>query len=172
MICLQETWCSDTCDNNHLNMDGFHLHLTNRGNGKGIATYHNNDFNFISEINEAKYQMTKFSSNDYDIINIYRSQGADNKSFIIHLKSLVQNCHKCYIVGDFNINFIENKNNAISNWLHSQGFEQIVLSPTHENGSLLDHAYIKCELDHQVLLHWPYYSDHAAIRIEKSVDSC
>ena len=115
--------------------------------------------------------MTKFSSKDCDIINVYRSEGADASSFMNHLKSLVQNSNACYIVGDFNINFIE-INHAISKWLHLQGFEQLVLSPTHENGSLLDHAYIKCELNHQVLLHWPYYSDHAAIRIEKSENSC
>ena len=167
MICLQETWCSDDFDNTHLNIDGFRLHLTNRGNGKGIATYHQSGFSLIKEINEANYQITKFSSKDCDIINVYRSEGADTSSFMNHLKSLVQNCNACYIVGDFNINFIE-INHAIGQWLHLQCFEQLVLSPTHENGSLLDHAYIKSEFNHQVLLHWPYYSDHAAIRIEKS----
>ena len=169
MICLQETWCSDAYDNNHLNIDGFHRHLTNRGNGKGIATYYKSDFNLIKEINEANYQMTKFSSNDCDIINVYRSQGADTSSFLKHLNALVQNSKECYIVGDFNINFIECKKHAISERLHLQGFEQLVLSPTHENGSLLDHAYIKCkcDLNHQALLHWPYYSDHAAICISQ-----
>ena len=37
MICIQETWCSDNFANNHLNIDGFNLHLTNQGRGKGVA---------------------------------------------------------------------------------------------------------------------------------------
>ena len=63
MICIQETWCSDDYNNNHLNIEGFNLHLTNQGKGKGIANYYKDDFKLTGEVNTKLFQMTKFSCN-------------------------------------------------------------------------------------------------------------
>ena len=85
MICVQETWCDDNYDNSHLLINGFNLHLTNQGNGKGIATYFTNEFQFVDEVNLDMFQMTKFSSTNCHVINIYRSQGSDSSNFISFL---------------------------------------------------------------------------------------
>ena len=169
MISLQETWCSDNYDNSHLSIDGFDLHLTNQGNGKGIATYFMSKyFKLVKEVNNEKYQMTLFSTheNTIHIVNIYRSHAANTDSFLQDLESMISNYEICYIFGDFNIDYL-NSNHEILAWIINHGFSQLVNSPTHEEGGLLDHAYVKAKVDHKVHLHWPYYSDHAAICIEK-----
>ena len=169
IICIQETWCSDEYNNNNLIIDGFELHLTNHGRGKGIATYYKHDFYFVEEVNEDKFQMSKFGCHDFYVINVYRSNDADTSTFLYHLDLLSKNCECCYIVGDFNINFI-NSSHHIVRWIQNQGFIQLVQSPTHEEGGIIDHVYVNSQLSNTVILHWPYYSDHAGLCIQNSTD--
>ena len=168
MICIQETWCSDNYDSSHLNIDGFNLHLSNHGNGKGIATYYKNNFQLTGEMNTEKFQMSKFSSNECHVVNVYRSQGADTTSFIENLNKLIVNCYNCYIVGDFNIDYFKNMH-PISSWILSQGFQQLVKYSTHEMGSLLDYAFVKSFKKHDIELHCPYYTDHASVCVVELV---
>ena len=168
VICIQETWCSDSYENSHLHIDGFNLHLTNHGNGKGIATYFKDCFMLMDEINDDKFQMAKFSSNYSHVVNIYRSQGADTSSFIENLNRLITNCDNCYIVGDFNLDFFADVH-PIINWILSCGFQQLVQHSTHDMGGLLDYAFVKSTKRHDVDLHWPYYSDHAAVCVVELV---
>ena len=170
MICIQETWCSNDYDNEHLAIDGFKLYLTNHGNGKGIATYCCNAFTFVAAVNEDRFQMSKFSGKDFDVVNVYRSNTADTKCFLHNLESLTKNCDTCYIVGDFNLNF-SNTTHPILNWISTQGFIQLVHYPSHEDGGILDHAYVKSQFIHDVTLHWTYYSDHAGVCIKRKNDS-
>ncbi|HBI40238.1 MAG TPA: hypothetical protein DDY16_04745 [Tenacibaculum sp.] len=165
MICLQETWCSNDFDNTHLNIEGFNLHLTNRGPGKGVANYFKNGFKLTGEVNTDFFQMTKFSSSFCDIINIYRSQGANNSFFIEKLTMLITDCNNCFIVGDFNIDILTIHKHPVIQWLISSQFTPLVNCPTHESGSLLDYAFVKSKLEYGFDLHWPYYSDHAAVCI-------
>ena len=153
--------------NNHLNIEGFNLHLTNHGNGKGVANYFKKDFKLTGEVNTNLFQMTKFSSDYCHVINIYRSQGAQTVSFIDNLKTLVGDNDCCYIVGDFNIDFLSNKTlHPIILWILSHGFVQLVQHATHESGSLLDYAFARSNKEHVVdRFHWTYYSDHAAVSI-------
>ena len=81
-------------------LDGFNLHLTNHGNGKGIATYYKDTFLFQTEINNEQFQMTKFFGNGCHVINVYRSQAADTTAFINALNSLMIDCDHCIIIGD------------------------------------------------------------------------
>lgn len=165
IICIQETWCGDCFDNSHLQLDDFNLHLTNQGNGKGIATYCKKDFVLTGEFRNEKFQMSKFSTENVHVINVYRSHGACSSLFLNCLNSLVFGCDHCYIVGDFNIDFLKTKDSVV-NWILSHGFKQIVQSATHEEGGLLDHVYVKSDSAHFVDLHWPYYSDHAGLCVK------
>ena len=128
--------------------------------------YYQDDFEIAADINLELFQMSKISSSYCHIINVYRSHGADTALFLHHLESLVRGCDECYIVGDFNINLIKH-NHPIVAWILAYGFKQLVQSPTHEEGGILDHAYVKSKSLHHVFLHWPYYSDHAAVCIKK-----
>ena len=167
MICLQETWCSDNYINDHLNIEGFSLHLTNHGKGKGVANYFKQGFRLTGEVNVNLFQMTKFSSDCCHVINIYRSQGAETVSFIDNLEKLVGDNDCCYIVGDFNIDFLANTvSHPIISWILSRGFVQLVQHATHESGSLLDYAFARSNKRYVVdRLHWPYYTNHAAVSI-------
>lgn len=142
----------------------------NQGNGKGIATYCKKDFVLTGEFSNEKFQMSKFSTGNVHVINVYRSHGACSSLFIDCLNSLVFGCDQCYIVGDFNIDFLKNKDSVV-NWILSHGFKQIVQSATHEEGGLLDHVYVKSDSAHFVDLHWPYYSDnyhiHSSLKSSK-----
>ena len=171
MICLQETWCSDNYDNNHLAIDGFDLHLTNQGNGKGIATYFlSRHCRLVDEVNQEKFQMTLFAMNNNiaHFINVYRSHDASTDSFIHYLDLLIsQSPNACYIVGDFNIDYLSSSDHIIVTWLVGNEFQQLVHSSTHEEAGLLDHFYYRGPQSHQAHIHWPYYSDHAAICVQK-----
>ena len=47
--------------------------------------------------------------------------------------------------------------------LAEKSFVQLVDQPTHIEGNLLDHLYIRHAKTDNVLLHHPYYSDHDSV---------
>ena len=72
----------------------------------------------------------------------------------------------CYIVGDFNLNFMHNPQDQLIKKILSNGFKQIVSEPTHIAGSLLDHVYVKrVSQEPKIALNFLYYSDHAAVSV-------
>ena len=84
--------------------------------------------------------------------------------FIDHLSLLTSNLDNFFIVGDFNIDYLT-ASHPIIDFLLSRGFKQLVRVATHEQGSLLDYAFVRSIDQHDFDLHWPYYSDHAAVCI-------
>ena len=166
VIALQETWCSPIADNSHLELPGYSLHLISQGPGKGIATYYQGEFKVTGEVNKNKFQMARISGNKFEVINIYRSQGADTTEFIESLTNLIMINKNCYIVGDFNIDYLTTDSHPIIQKIISLGFEPLVHSATHSEGSLLDHAYVRSpNQSDNASLYFPYYSDHAAVSI-------
>ena len=71
------------------------------------------------------------------------------------------------ILGDFNINALEDSNNYVSEYLHQ--YQQVVDSPTHISGSLIDHVYVLKSLLNDVNVNCVvkniYFSDHDAVKI-------
>ena len=171
VIALQETWCNNDHDNNHLKMPGYKVHLVSQGNGKGIATYYQSDYSVTGTVNKALYQISRVSSNNIHIINLYISRGANKREFLQDLGALAKGKKPCIIVGDFNIDFLNSPNELIitqiiSKLILSNGFHQIVTLPTHDKGGLIDHIYIKNVSEQiDVSLNFPFYSDHAAILV-------
>ena len=164
VIALQETWCDTTHDNQHLELPGYKLHLVSQGRGKGVATYFKSEFQVSGSINTDFYQMLRVSSTNLDVINIYRSQNANKANFLKDLGSLARGAKPCFIVGDFNIDYLQNPDEEIIKKISSCSFKQIVESPTHIAGAVLDHVYVKKATQaYHVIIHFPYYSDHAAI---------
>ena len=137
-----------------------------QGNGKGIATYYKSDYSVTGSVNKALYQISRVSTNNHHIINLYISRGANKREFLQDLGALAKGNKPCIIVGDFNINFLESPNELIITQITSNGFHQIVTLPTHEKGGLIDHVYIKNVREQiEVSLNFPFYSDHAAILV-------
>ena len=110
--------------------------------------------------------MLKVTSSEYDVINVYCSRGANKVSFLNDLGKLARDPRPCYIVGDFNLNFMRDPQDQIIKKILSNGFKQIVSEPTHIAGSLLDHVYVKRVLhEPKIALNFLYYSDHAAVSV-------
>ena len=169
VIALQETWCEADQDNCHLCLPGYELSLVSHGRGKGIATYFKPDFQETGTVNESLYQIARVSSKDVDVINVYLSRGANKANFLRDLGSLAKGSKPCLIVGDFNLDYLGNPNETIIKKITSCNFKQIVSTPTHIQGGLLDHVYVKHQdQEYQALVNFPYYSDHAIISVCKS----
>ena len=114
--------------------------------------------------------MSKVTSKEFDVVNVYCSQGANKAEFLKDLGSLAGMARPCFITGDFNVNFLREPKDTIVTKILSCGFKQIVRSPTHTEGGLLDHVYMKrVTWEPEVCLNFPYYTDHASISIVKPV---
>ena len=137
-----------------------------QGRGKGVATYYDNSFKVSGSINKEQYQISKVISKEFDVINIYLSHGANKSEFLSDLGKLANLTRPIFLVGDFNIDFLKNPNDAIVRKISLNRFKQIVSQPTHSEGGLLDHVYIKrLNFEIQIVVNFPYYSDHGAISV-------
>lgn len=162
VICIQETWIQPGKHMaNLLLIDGFTAHFNNVGKGKGIATYYREaTFKVTADVTKPAYQMSKINSHAMSIINVYRSSNAP-RTFIHDLENMIEVNQLTYIVGDFNIDYISQKDNSVVKKLYEIGFRQLVLRPTHMAGGLLDHIYTNACTDNIMIQQQsPYFSDH------------
>ena len=105
------------------------------------------------------------------MVNIYCSKEANKGDFLRDLGRLAGTARPCFIVGDFNVNFLRNPKDPIVTKILSCGFMQIVTAPTHIGGGLLDHVYTKrLKWEPEIILNFPYYTDHAAVTIVEPTD--
>ena len=85
--------------------------------------------------------------------------------FIHFLKVLIENINPdkpTIICGDFNIDYNKNKN--LTSQVEILGFNQLINVPTHIQGNIIDHFYIRYPNTISTpSLHPVYYSDHDAI---------
>ena len=111
--------------------------------------------------------MSKFESENLDIIGAYRSQGANDKDFIEKLKKIIDTEKITIIGGDMNVCMRANPENQICKSLSDFGFKQIVTESTHIDGGIIDHIYIcqrgKIGIEWMVEFFPKYYSDHDAL---------
>jgi ATP-dependent DNA helicase PIF1 len=163
--------CSLTEEDNALDfiLEGYNQQLIRIGPGKGIATYFNSDiFTPAQEVKKDKFQITKFKHKAMDIINVYRSQTGNSLELLEKLKNLIEAGRITIITGDFNICYMENFSNRMTQGLLSMGFDQLVHEPTHIRGRHIDQVYFldpSERLKPIVDRYSPYYSDHDGICI-------
>ena len=164
IICVSETWQKTNIVNEELNIAGYELHLNSVGEGKGLATYFKPEkADHVKDITQTKFQVTKLSTPEIDIISVYRSQGANNIHLVHELISAINSEKTSIICGDFNLCFADDKINVLMKRLQDQGFCQLVKSATHIRGGHIDHVYSnhdhkKFEVD--VMMYSPYYTSH------------
>ena len=112
-------------------------------------------------------QITKFTSPDLDIISVYRSRNGHSVELLNHLLSMLTEGKPSLITGDFNICYLINRNNRMSQGLVKNAFKQLVSEATHIRGGHIDHAYWRDHhnawLEPVVDRYSPYYSDHDGI---------
>ena len=171
IIHLQETWNNDN-ENKCLSLDGYNSHFLNIGPGKGLATYFKGIFKHETDICTESIQITKFSSEYVDSINLYRTQKGVTTELNNLLSQLVTPHKITVITVDFNICSRINWNNRTSTFLKSINFKQYQLGPTQISGGHIDHLYINHDGPRPVKVdterYSPYYSDHDGILITLS----
>ena len=168
VLCIQETWIHPNQDFSCYDIKNFASHFNSVGRGKGIVTYYDDDqFEFVCDVNTKNFQMTKVSSNDIDVINVYRSQQA-NHVFAEALQQLISKERETYIIGDFNL--CCKKVDAQSRFGLSVGWKQSVRNATHISGSLIDHCYTNGSVS-KIFQEAVYFSDHDAIFVKRTDES-
>ena len=95
---------------------------------------------------------------------------ADKEDVKKALEQLIDNNLPQMIVGDFN--FEPGSSNSLTVFLKKSGFCQIVQSPTHKDGKILDHLYVTESLKSSIELdvQFKYFTDHAALQIKYKKD--
>lgn len=153
------------------NVPGFSSHYINVGNGKGIVTYLKKElFRNEKNIRAENMQLTKFTSNELDVVNVYRSSTGNSVGLLNNILTMVENPGKpSLITGDFNICMLNHSKNRMSKGLEMQGFFQLIREATHIKGGHIDHAYWRNREEAwtwpEIELYSPYYSDHDALLI-------
>ena len=162
-----------------LKLQGYDVHLASVGRGKGIATLYKPDkFKHEGDLKRSNMQITKYSSNNLDVINVYRSSDGNSMELLGHLTEMLTPKKSVIITGDFNICFMSNGKNRMSRGLmEKEGFQQLTTNPTHIMGGHIDHVYWRDPNQHWkapiVETYGPYHSDHDAscITLKRQVGS-
>ena len=146
------------------------VNLNSFGKGKGIATYYHKSYKHVKSVKQPKYQMTKISSDEEDIINIYRSEGASSKHLIKDINEVFDGTKRTIIVGDLNICYTKEKFHPVLRCLSKLGFKQRISFPTNTSGSYIDHVHVYHPLASiltkvHVKQEGVYFTDHDLILI-------
>ena len=165
VMILMETWLEPEDRNVEYRLPDYQANFISQGKGKGIATYNKNTlFEHRNNISGHGFSIVKLESTDVIIIGVYRSNDGKNRDFLKEINLLVMEKKFCVIGGDFNINILNSMDRYLTCELNKMGFTQIVKKPTHIDGGLIDHIYVRQGKDKMftwVLEHFPkYYSDH------------
>ena len=104
-----------------------------------------------------------FADGEFTLMLVYRKHSMQMQKFFQMLQYFVD-----IVAGDFNFDFLKvSENNLLLN--HFMEHTQIVNTPTHLSGSLIDHVYIKKalmeEFSANATVENVYFSDHVSIRI-------
>ena len=165
VMILTETWLEEETDVKDYDLPGYCSNLNNRGRGKGIASYYKDQkFKHQVNVNENGFSISKVTSEDLDVIGIYRSQNGNVLDLVNKLQEIVDSDKPTVIGGDLNICVLSQPNNHVTASLKELGFQQIVTQATHIDGGAIDHLYIteggSTKLDWFIEYVPKYYSDH------------
>ena len=170
-ICLQETWLEEGCDVDEYQMEDLKLIVNSKGRGQGIATYFDDTFDVTDSVVSPSCWITKISSSEIDVINVYRSKNCDLEEFermIFKMMDGNDNSKKVLICGDLNIYYTEGTSNRfVRKIVDEYNFKQLVLDPTHDEGNTIDHVYVSPALQGRVVIEKTclYFSDHDLLTI-------
>ena len=165
VVCLQETWLVPMQDGT-FTLDGFQSAHTSAGKGKGLVTFSKLTIEenvSLVDIN-ATFQIMTTRVKGVTIISLYISSNCSNLESIANFLSLYKT-EKCLVIGD--LNFTPETSNLVTKQLKTLNFCQIIETPTHKDGNIIDHVYVSEALFNLTYaeLHYVYYSDHQGLLI-------
>ena len=172
VILIQQTCLAIDEDTKKFEIGNYGNHFNSVGNGKGLALYFRSNFKPVLDIKKDAYQMSKLESEEYDVISVYRSTDSNKRNqerFFADLKAMVDKNKITFVLGDFNINWINCEASIKESEFLKCGFIQLVKEPAHNQGGIIDHCYIsKNVIPSSVLLRQSsvYYTDHDILEVE------
>ena len=167
VLFLMETWLEPE-DDGEYQLPNFDANFSNRGRGKGIATYYKSDFQHKINVNYHGFSISKLESEDIILLGVYRSNDGSLVSLFDEIEDLITEEKLCVIGGDMNINLLKQPNNFFISKMKENKFEQYVRKATHTEGGLIDHIYIRQGIKKisWAVEHLPkYYSDHDGLGV-------
>ena len=153
----------------HIAIQGYQGHHIMSGQGKGVSLFIRETLSLLSspiQINLSYLQILKAELDNFTLILVYRSPSRNSHSELAdQLLKLIPNEDPVIVLGDFNLHPKESNNHYSSfiNRMATSGFTQIIDKPTHKEGNILDHVYVRSIDIANWQFHHPYYSDHDAI---------
>ena len=166
---------SDTDDLN-LVFNGFNIYFNNNQNKFMSLTYGLHDTITVTEkedfpgISIVKFKKTPFCEKALNLMMLHKGHSQNLTSFYEYLLYFIEAKSLDIILGDFNIDACNQL--EFSHLL--AGYTQVVKSPTHIAGSILDHIYVKdCYLEDRVIkvsVLNTYFSDHDTVHCTISKD--
>ena len=146
-------------------------HLNSVGPGRGIATYcDEEEFVLTGEfICEKDCQIMKVRCDNFDLINVYRSQAC--KVFNEKIEYVVDSSRPTILCGDTNIDITKDNGQSFIDFMKHLGLTQLVHKSTHQSGGLLDHVYVTSDLLEKVSVKQTgvFFSDHDLITIKVNI---
>ena len=139
------------------------------GRGQGISLFIRNDRKVSGKpiiLNQHNVQIIRVKLENVTIVVVYRSPSFNSQDFLTNeLLNILPTKGPTVVIGDFNIHPKEKNSyfDQLVEKMASKGFKQYIDMPTHRDGHILDHMYVREIEMHGWLLHHPYYSDHDAI---------
>ena len=121
------------------------------------------------DVKRPQYYLTKLTSFNMIIIDVYRSNCADTNMFLADIHNIIDK-KKTLIIGDFNLCCLTETNHPIFKCLNGCGFYQLVNSPTHIKRRKIDLIFTNSETEDEnfkVTQQSPFFSDHDVIAIRQ-----
>lgn len=172
ILVLSECWLSCDSNINLPRLDGYKVFASTDYYNKndGVVVYVKSIINFKVEepiLSEANCLLVKVNG-DTVVVAIYRPCGFKNSTSFIQslhlLLSSISNFSNIIIVGDININILDNDEQK-ADYLDVLTFHG--LTPTYNNttrnGSCLDHTVVKTKLQSKTLMFQTSITDHESI---------
>ena len=174
ILCISETWFKQEQLESEYILKGYeHPHLVSVGPGKGLATYAKTSFQPVADVCRSNYQISKFASDNCEVISVYRSESAPYEDVLCDIAQICNDEKLTILGGDFNVCVLKNENNLLIKGLTQLGFIQMIFEATHIAGGAIDHCYVRQAVGYtgsqltgkNTYLHSVYWSDHDAILI-------
>ena len=150
-------------------------HHVMSGRGGGISLFLKDGLNLLSspiKINLDHIQIIKAELSKFTLVVVYRSPSRNSHLELAdHLCELIPSEGSVMIIGDINIHPKEKNDHYVkfNSTMAINGFSQIIDKPTHKDGHILDHLYLRDIEIAEWKFHHPYYSDHDAICVRANL---
>ena len=165
VISFGETWLNFE---NSVHLDGRYSCQNNVGRGKGLATFVKDEYVVrLHPFTDEKFSVITMESMYVNVAFLYLSKGANWERLSEILEAFITNDKPIAIMGDMNFDFNEDTH-PLKSFLFERKFDQLIKSPTHDYGRMLDHIYVNELLIAQNPLSFQrstYYSDHDIISL-------